>query len=215
MAIVAFDVNETLLSLDPLHDAVASVLGPGAPAAWFARLLHGSLVANHLDVHRTFEQVAAAELRRLAAAGDVAIAEDDVQAVVGTMRRLPAHPDVGPGLDLLADAGHRLVAFTNGTSDAVVAQLAHAGIDTHFDAILSVDAGRYFKPHADAYATLAALVGAAPRDVTMVAAHDWDVAGARAVGMRGVFIQRDGPAWWLPDPPGATATTIAEVADHL
>jgi hypothetical protein len=49
MAIVACDVNETLLSPDPLHDAVASVPGPDVPSAWFARLLHGSLVASHLD----------------------------------------------------------------------------------------------------------------------------------------------------------------------
>lgn len=215
MATIAFDVNETLLSLEPMRAAVGAVLSPDATGLWFARLLHGSLVANHLGLQRTFEEVGATELQRLAATAGTTVSDDDARAVARAMRALPAHPDVEPGLAALRGAGHRLVAFTNGSFDAVRDQLTHAGIDGHFDAMLSVDAGTSFKPHPSSYATLAGLVQLDASEVTMVAAHDWDVAGARAAGMDAVFIQRGDPAWWLPVPQGKTATTIASVADHL
>ena len=215
MATIAFDVNETLLSLEPMRAAVGSVLSPDATGLWFARLLHGSLVANHLGLQRTFEEVGATELQRLAAVAGTTVSEDDARTVARAMRALPAHPDVVPGLTALRAAGHCLVAFTNGSSDAVRDQLVHAGIDGLFDAMVSVDAGTTFKPHPSSYATLAGLLQLDPSAVTMVAAHDWDVAGARAAGMRAVFVQRGAPAWWLPLPQGPTATSIASVADHL
>lgn len=215
MATIAFDVNETLLSLEPMRAAVGSVLSPDATGHWFAQLLHGSLVANHLGLQRTFEEVGATELQRLAAAAGTTVSDDQARSIAKAMRALPPHPDVEPGLAALRAAGHRLVAFTNGSSDAVHDQLVNAGIDGHFDAMLSVDAGTTFKPHPSSYATLAALLRLDPSEVTMVAAHDWDVAGARAAGMRAVFLQRGAPAWWLPVPQGPTATGIAGVADHL
>lgn len=215
MATIAFDVNETLLSLEPMRAAIGAVLSPDMTGQWFARLLHGSLVANHLGLQRTFEEVGTTELQRLAAAAGGTVSDRDARTIARTMRTLPAHPDVEPGLTVLEAAGHRLVAFTNGSSDAVRDQLAHAGIDSHFDAMLSVDAGTTFKPHASSYATLAGLLQLDPSEVTMVAAHDWDVAGARAAGMRAVFVQRGASAWWLPVPQGPTATGIAGVADHL
>jgi 2-haloacid dehalogenase len=49
----------------------------------------------------------------------------------------------------------------------------------------------------------------------MVAAHDWDIAGAQAVGMRTVFIARGGrrplPDWPTPDATIADLSTIAQV----
>lgn len=52
-ALLAFDVNETLLSLDPIKAKFDDVFGVGAPVGeWFTRMLHGSLVANHVDDYR-------------------------------------------------------------------------------------------------------------------------------------------------------------------
>ncbi len=215
MATILFDVNETLLSLAPVAEQVDDLLGPGATPLWFARLLHASLVMNHLRLRRSFEEVGASELQRVAAARGVEVDEARARALSAGLRRLPAHEDVAPGLAKLADAGHRLVAFTNGGDDAVHDQLRHAGIAARFDQVVSVDAGPTFKPDGAAYRAAALQVGQAPSALTLVAAHDWDVAGARAAGLRAVFVQRGGPAWWLPLPQGATVTTIGAVGDHL
>jgi hypothetical protein len=45
-SVLVFDVIDTLLGLKPLRERFARVFGDPDPLAeWFARLLHGSLVA--------------------------------------------------------------------------------------------------------------------------------------------------------------------------
>jgi 2-haloacid dehalogenase len=54
-ALLAFDVNETMLSLGPIKVKLEEVFGVDPPVGeWFARMLHGSLVANHVDQYRSF-----------------------------------------------------------------------------------------------------------------------------------------------------------------
>ena len=53
--LLVFDVNETLLDMSPLRIDFEDVFGTGdAMGEWFARLLHGSLVANELEDYRAF-----------------------------------------------------------------------------------------------------------------------------------------------------------------
>jgi 2-haloacid dehalogenase len=50
----------------------------------------------------------------------------------------------------------------------------------------------------------------------MVAAHDWDIVGARAVGIPGAFITRPGVVWTVPHPrPDLTPANIEELAAEL
>lgn len=213
---VVFDVNETLLSLAGLRDLVEGLLGdPGATATWFARILHGSLVANHLDAPRTFEDIATSELQRLAAAAGTPISTARARTAAGRLRRLPAHDDVPEALRTLRSDGHRVVAFTNGASDAVSDQLEHAGVADLFDTVMSVDMGRVFKPHPDAYLALSRTLGTPPSELVMVAAHDWDVAGARHAGLHAVFVDRTGDSWHLPQEQGTTVTTLADLVAVL
>ncbi len=216
MATIAFDVNGTLLSLAPLGPPlVAAVGGPDPGGEWFARVLHTSLVVDHLDHHEPFDRVARRALGRLAADRGLVLDPDLADAVVATMRRLPPHADVEAGLASLAAAGHRLVAFSNSSREALVAQLGHAGILAMFDEVVSVDGGGRFKPDPVAYVHLCRELDAFPDEVTLVAAHDWDVAGARAAGLHGVLLARRPDAWHLPGPRGAAVDTVAAVADVL
>lgn len=216
MAIVAFDVNETLLSLAPIGPVLGAVVGEPAPTGeWFARLLHASLVVDHLDRHEPFDRVAGRALRRVAAGRGRRLDDDQVDRVVAVLRRLPAHDDVAPGLQLLADAGHRLVAFSNSSSEALDVQLRTAGIHDHFDDVVSVDGGGRFKPRRAAYDHLCRRLDTFADEVTMVASHDWDVAGARHAGLAAVFLERTPDSWQLPVPPGPTVTSVGAVADMV
>ena len=50
----------------------------------------------------------------------------------------------------------------------------------------------------------------------MVAAHDWDILGARAVGIPGAFVTRPGVLWTVPhEPPKLTPPDIGELAAVL
>ena len=66
-----------------------------------------------------------------------------------------------------------------------------------FDAIFSAELYRRYKPDLEVYLGTIALLGCEPSDVMLVAAHNGDLAAARALGMRTAFVARPteyGPA---------------------
>jgi 2-haloacid dehalogenase len=212
-----FDVNETLLDLTDLRTVLAAALGGGERLAeWFFRLLHGSVVANATDSFRSFETIGVEALRAVAIRQDRDLSEDQAAELVAGFRSLPAHPDVPAALDRLAAAGFRLVALSNGSSVGIPMQLTNAGIVDKFEQIVSVEEVARFKPDPAPYENALHRVKVEPQYALMVAAHDWDIIGARAVGMAGAFITRPGVVWTVPHPlPELTPADIGELATAL
>lgn len=212
---LVFDVNETLLDVTPLATRLARALPAGSGVAeWFARLLHRSLVANHLDDHRAFEQLGAEVLRSMASRGGHDLSDEEAQGLMEGMGDLPAHPDARPGLEALAGKDVRLAALTNSSSALAHRQLENAGLAGLFDRIMSVDAVSRFKPAPEAYRHAAEQCGSAIEEMTMVAAHDWDVAGAQAAGMTGCYLARR--PWGLSGPePDRIVSSLTELAPTL
>jgi 2-haloacid dehalogenase len=219
--VLVFDVNETLLDLAGLRPVFEAALGTAEPMGeWFARMLHGSLVSNHANAYRPFGTIGVEALLTVAKKRDVDLTTEQATEVVGTMRRLPPHPDVEPALAALAAAGYRMVTLTNGSRDAVTDQIGNAGFSGYFEALLSVDDVRRFKPAPEVYLMAAARLGVEIDELLMVAAHDWDILGARTVGCPGAYVERPGAVWGLPDPLpaivgpdlGAVAETLVELA---
>ncbi len=214
---LVFDVNETLLDLGALRPGFIALFGSSEPMSeWFARMLHGSLVANHTNRYRPFGLIGTEALVTLAQRRGVELGPDQAVELVAQMRRLPAHPDVPGALERFRSTGHRLVTLTNGSSDAVADQLANAGIAHLFDRSISVDAVRQFKPAPAVYLHATAVLGVEVDQALMVAAHDWDIIGARSVGMPGAYLARPGTVWGMPDnPPELVTGDLAELADGL
>ena len=80
--------------------------------------------------------------------------------------------------------------LTNSGADGGAATLEAAGLAGSFAAILGVDAVQRTKPHPRAYAHALESLGAAASDVMLVAAHGWDVTGAKRAGLRTCWIAR-------------------------
>jgi 2-haloacid dehalogenase len=215
--ILIFDVNETLLDLARLRSVFADALGGGERLAeWFFRLLHGSLVANATDSFRSFETIGVEALRAVALTQGQELSDGGARDLVAGFRSLPPHPDVPGGLSRLAGAGFRLVALSNGSPSGIRSQLTHAGIVDRFERIISVEEAGRFKPDPAPYRLTLAHLGAEPAEALMVAAHDWDIIGARAVGIPGAFVTRPGVVWTVPhQPPDHTPANLAELASEL
>jgi 2-haloacid dehalogenase len=202
--IVVFDVNETLLSLASLKPMFAEVFGTGQlMGEWFARMLHGTLVSNELGAYRTFGSIGVEALLMLAHKLGIAVSQNRAEHVVGGMRSLEPHPDVLGAIEALRSSGFRTATLTNGSTDAAEAQLDHAGLIPHLDERMTVDEVGKFKPAREVYLAAAERFGIEPFAMMMVAAHDWDIAGASAAGCQTAFVTRPGVSWSLPgSPPG-------------
>lgn len=82
-------------------------------------------------------------------------------------------------------------------------------------ALSAEDAGSY-KPHPDVYQLAINNAGCPPDRMLMVAAHAWDLRGARAAGMRTAYVAR--PVGDPPSPSDAfdlNAQGLDELADVL
>jgi len=165
-------------------------------------VLRNALSLTITGGYQDFVAVGAASLRMVADQHGVSLADDDRTTVSVAMTNLPAHGDVAPAFERLSGAGFRMAALTNSPQDAAESQLANAGLTTYFERIMSVAPTAKFKPAPEVYRMAATELGVETEAMTMVAAHDWDIAGAMAVGCRGAYIMRPGKVHnpLYPDP---------------
>jgi 2-haloacid dehalogenase len=215
--LIAFDVNETLLSLAPLKGRFDEVFGEGAPIGeWFARLLHGSLVANHTDSYRPFGEIGVEALLTVAAKRGLKLRGEQAEEVIALMTSLPPHPDVYNALERLFDAEFTMVALTNGSTKAANAQIENAGLHPFIRRVISVEEVSRFKPDPAPYHHAAKVMAVDIGTMLLVAAHDWDCAGAEHAGATSAFVKRPGVVWSLPsEPPPLVVDDIAGLAEAL
>jgi len=210
VAVIAFDVNETLLDVRALDSLLG---GADTRSRWFALMVQNTFVGGLTGNYMDYPTAQRAALKMLG------IGHED--EVLAQMRRMPAHPDVDPALDRLKD--FTLVALTNSPLEVVTAGLQFAGIAGRFDAILSADQVRALKPRRQAYEYAANTLGVALSEIRLVAAHGWDIAGALAAGCRAAFVRRPGMALDYPgmalipvgEPPDIVGEDLVEVADKI
>jgi len=195
--VIIFDVNETLLDLAPLQKSVGNALGGRVELLplWFSTMVHYSLVETLSGNYHDFGDIGTAALMMVAETHGIEISRDDAQAaIVNPLRSLPPHSDVVEGLRALKQDGFRIVSLTNSSSKGVEAQFKNADLTHCFEKRYSVDSIRKYKPHPDTYRMVLNDLGIEPEDALMVAAHAWDLAGAKNVGIQTAFIARPGKA---------------------
>jgi 2-haloacid dehalogenase len=118
--------------------------------------------------------------------------------------RLDPWPDSVAGLTRLK-AGHVLATLSNGNVSLLVDLARYGGLP--WDAVFSAELFGHYKPDAEAYDGAVRLLGLAPQQVLMVAAHLDDLAAARDRGLRTAYVYR--PAEHGPDAPPRAATDPA------
>ena len=202
--VLLFDVNETLLDLQVLDPVFERAFGDASVRQqWFGLVLRNAMALTITGDYEDFIAVGAASLDMVARQRGVAIRDEARRAIRETMGNLPAHDDVVENLQRLHRAGFRMAALTNSPLDAAKRQLGNAGLAPLLDPIMSVEATGQFKPAAPTYRDAAAMLGVSTSQIRMVAAHDWDIAGAMGAGCAGAYLLRPGmvlnPLFPAPD----------------
>jgi 2-haloacid dehalogenase len=212
-----FDVNETLLDLAGMDPHFERVYGDaGLRPVWFGQMIQSALLATVTGAYRQFGEHAVAALEMLAEQTGTELTAADAEAIAGQLRRLAAHPEVRGALERLKGEGFRMAALTNSTVEVAREQLQHAGLIDLFDQVLSADTVRRLKPAPEPYRMAAERFGVGVGHVRLVAAHGWDVAGARNAGCAAAFVARPGKVLDpLAEPPDVVADDLDEVAELI
>ena len=213
--VCVFDVNETLLDMAALDPHFERIFGDASVRGlWFNQMLQSALVATVTDAYTTFGEAAAAALQMTAERQGVELSEEDRRGIVGGLRDLPPHPEVAESLDRLREAGFRLATLTNSTQEVAEAQIRNAGLADRFEEILSADTAKRLKPAPAPYRMAARTLGVPEREIRLVAAHAWDIAGALRAGCAGAFVARQ-PFDPLVERPDVVGDDLGEVADGI
>ena len=164
---VAFDVVETLISLEPLrHRFVEVGLPESTLERWFDRMLRDGMALTLVGDYAPFPDVGASALRVIGAGR---LTDDDVSHVLDGFATLPAQPDAEPAMQALADAGVAMVALSNGAQKSTEAFLDRSGLDRFVDQVISVaDVGKW-KPPPEVYRYALDRIGRPAADVALVA----------------------------------------------
>lgn len=152
------------------------MLRPLRSRAWFQRVLHEAAAVTLVESYRPFKELAAAALRTTFAQLGLDVARTEP---LDALSEFAPYPDAQAALARLREAGATVVTLTNGSYESTERLLEAGQLRDDVDLLLPCDV-QAFKPHRAPYElALGRVAGAA----TMVAAHGWDVLGARAAGM--------------------------------
>ncbi len=119
--------------------------------------------------------------------GDGGVSAAAVDEFNRAWHRLDPWPDAVEGLTRLKRR-YVLATLSNGNVALLVNMAKRAGLP--WDAVLGAEVARRYKPQPEAYLTTAALLGLAPGECMMVAAHGDDLRAAGSLGFRTAFVRR-------------------------
>jgi len=193
-SVLAFDVYGTLIDPFRMEDYLLAIFGLRAKEAtelWRSKQLEYSFRRALMKKYESFDVCTAQALRFVSRQLEVPLADETMRNLLDQYLRLPVYPDVPAALDELEARGFKIVACTNGTEHAVRGLLDRAGILPRFSGIVSVDPIRTFKPDPAVYEYLAAQAQAEKKMVCLISSNPFDVIGAKACGLRTVWVQRD------------------------
>lgn len=211
---VAFDVVETLMSLEPLGARFERAgLARQALREWFTRLLLYGVGLSAAGDYVPFPDAAAEALR---AVSGYRLDDQDVGFVLAGLAELPAHPDAEPAMRRLADAGARVCCLTNGSADTTSAFLARTGLEPYVERVITTSEVESWKPPARVYHHAAKVLGLPPDRVALVAVHAWDCHGAKRAGLTTGWASRlEGRYGSLFAPADVTGADLTDVASGL
>jgi len=215
--LLIFDVNETLLDMSPLKDSINTALkNDCAFDIWFPTLLQYSLVETLTKNYKDFSEIAGATLKMISIKLDIQLSDTNIKDILSPITKLTAYPEVTNCLKILKENGFKLVALSNGKPQVVNDQLKYAQIHHFFDKVLSIEEVKNYKPHATTYHCAYSLMNILPEDSMLIAAHGWDIAGAKRAGIQAAFISRPGKSLYpLAMQPEIIGSNLKEITESL
>jgi 2-haloacid dehalogenase len=184
--------------------------------AWRTRQFEYSWLRALSEDYADFRTVTEDALVFAAKARGVTLSAEARHTLVEAYSRLEPWPDARATLLAWKQAGIRLAPLTNYSPAMLEQVLASANLSGIFDALISTDAARTFKPHPRAYQLGVSTLGLQREEIAFSAFGGWDAAGARWFGFPTFWVNRLGvPQEELSPAPDGTGPSLAELATFV
>jgi 2-haloacid dehalogenase len=185
--------------------------GAALSAAWRTKQLEYTWQRSLMRAYRPFSEVTREALEQSCEALGLSLSAAQAEELLQEYRRLSLFPDVA---QTLKDLKGKKAILSNGSPDMLEPLVKQSGL--RFDAVLSVDALRIFKPAPEVYALAVKRLGVAAGRIGFVSSNCWDALGAKAFGFNAFWINRTGaPLDRLGVRPDAVLKSLGELSEVL
>lgn len=214
---LTFDCYGTLIQWDEgLLAAVEAILGRQADTTINAEELiavydrHEHALEQSVP-HRSFYDVAGGALSKAMQELGLAYNPTDIEILTGGISRMPPFPEVVDTLAELKSAGFKLCVISN-TDDAIIAGNT-AQMGGHIDQVVTAQQAEAYKPNPKIFVHAHKTLGVMQEDIVHICASPHlDLAAARDIGFRSIWINRGTGREPLPDyEPDAELPTLDRV----
>ena len=163
--------------------------------------------------YRTFPEVAGSALISLA---PERLGDEQVRELFDAFGQLTPHAEVADALSRARSAGIDMVTLSVGNASKVELLFQRAGMADLVTRHLSCEDVHRWKPSPEPYLHACRALETDPAATWMVAAHAWDLAGARSVGMKTAWLSRlEGEFDANFGAPDVSGLDMGEVIDRL
>jgi 2-haloacid dehalogenase len=203
-AAFVFDAYGTLFDVHSVQ-ARCETLWPGKGAAlsqaWRAKQLEYTWQRSLMRRYVPFSQVTKDALEFSCAVLSLSLDEEKLAILLAEYRRLALYPDVADALKRLK--ARKSAILSNGSPDMLDPLVAQSGLS--FDAVLSVDALKVYKPDPAVYELAVQKLQIPKQDIGFVSSNGWDAQGAKSFGFT---------VWWI-NRAGAPVDRLGFRPDHV
>ena len=168
--------------------------GKGAQLSqlWRAKQLEYSWQRSLMGRYQAFSAITRDALGYACEALGLALEDKQAKALMEEYLNLAPYPDVPDALPTLKGGGRKLAILTNGSPDMIEPLVKNRGLQSSFDAVLSVDALKIFKPAPRVYQLAVDTLRVPAANIGFVSSNCWDALGAKAFGFNVHWINRAG-----------------------
>ncbi len=217
---LAFDVYGTLIDTAGVTEKIEALIGEQAIAfsdRWREKQLEYSFRRGLMQDYQNFAICTRDALNHTDAFFKTTLSQAQKQNLLESYRVLPTFDDVAMSLQALKNNGIQMVAFSNGTADAIEKLLVTANIRDYFTDVVSTDEIQSFKPNPAVYEHLLKRTSSLAEDTWLISSNPFDVLGALSSGLKSAWVQRSSSA--LFDPwgiePTSTISSLLELKEKI
>ena len=212
---LVFDAYGTLFDVHSVVRRCES-FWPGKGAAlsqlWRTKQLEYTWQRSLMQRYRPFSDVTRDALAYACESLGLSLTVPQMEALMGEYQMLSTYPDVSAAMKKFGNL--KTAILTNGSPDMIGPLVEHSGL--RFDAVLSVDAVKVFKPAPQVYELASTQLTVPAARIGFVSSNCWDVMGAKSFGFVAYWINRAGaPVDRLGFQPDAVLGTLGDLPEVL
>ena len=189
--LVIFDVNQTMFSLNALNIKFKEFgLKQSLVNSWFLSVLKEGFSSSLSQQFVNFKTIGKNELTKIFLQNNSPYNNKIIDSIFDEFANLKVHPDIKNSLKYLKKKKIKIVTLTNGSVSNTKLLLKKNNINNFIDRCFSINSFKIWKPAREVYLKTCEKMKIKPGRALMIAAHGWDINGAKLAGLKTAYITR-------------------------